>query len=414
MNTTHRQVSLWLLLLVFLCLPTLCQAQRKKDKVYFPPAGQWEKREPETMGMNGSLLQQAIQFALEHEAQAPRDLKQAHYQSFGKEPFGDAIGPFKERGEPSGLIVRKGYIVAEWGDPEAVNMTYSVSKSFLSTVVGLAYDQGLIRELNDPVHRYMAPIIPYQAANAGNKADQLSVQDLIEPFATEHNQKISWNHLLRQTSDWEGALWGKPDWADRPQGEPTSWQNRERHEPGSVYKYNDVRVNVLALAATNLWRQPLPKVLKEQVMDAIGASSSWRWLGYENSWIILDGQPVQVVSGGAHWGGGMFINTLDQARFGYLTLHKGQWNGKQLLSEEWIKHALTPSAANPGYGFMNYFLNTNRELFPSAPESAFAHLGAGTNMIYVDPEHDLIIVARWIERNALNDLIGRVLESFNK
>ncbi|MBW3544055.1 MAG: beta-lactamase family protein [Bacteroidetes bacterium] len=414
MNTQRRQDSLWLLLLFFICLPNLCLAQRKKEKVYFPPAGQWEKRETEAMGMNGNLLEQAIQFALQHEAQAPRDLKQAHYQSFGKEPFGDAMGPFKERGEPSGLIVRKGYIVAEWGNPEEVNMTYSVSKSFLSTVVGLAYDRGLIRELNDPVHTYMAPIIPYGTSNAGNKADQLSSVDLIEPFATEHNRKISWNHLLRQNSDWEGTLWGKPDWADRPQGEPTSWQTRQRHEPGSVYKYNDVRVNVLALAATNLWRQALPKVLKEQVMDAIGASSTWRWLGYENSWIILDGQPVQVVSGGAHWGGGMFISALDQARFGYLTLHRGQWNGKQLLSEEWIEQALTPSAANPGYGFMNYFLNTNRELFPSAPESAFAHLGAGTNMIYVDPEHDLIIVARWIERNALNDLIARVLKSLDK
>lgn len=414
MITQRRQDSLWLLLMFFICLPTLSLAQRKKVKVYFPPTGQWEKRSPEAMGMSAPLLEQAVQFAVENEAHAPRDLKRAHYQSFGKEPFGDAIGPFKERGEPSGLIIRKGYIVAEWGNPEEVNMTYSVSKSFLSTVVGLAYDRGLIRELNDPVHTYMAPIIPFRASYAGNKADQLLSLDLVEPFATAHNRKISWNHLLRQTSDWEGTLWGKPDWADRPQGEPTSWQTRQRHEPGSVYKYNDVRVNVLALAATNLWRQALPKVLKEQVMDAIGASGTWRWLGYENSWIVLDGQPVQVVSGGAHWGGGMFISALDQARFGYLILHRGQWNGKQLLSEEWIEQALTPSAANPGYGFMNYFLNTNRELFPSAPESAFAHLGAGTNMIYVDREHDLIIVARWIERNALNDLIARVLKSLDK
>ena len=409
-----RQSSLWLSLLFVICFHSYSHAQRKKEKVYFPPAGQWEKREPAALGMNAQQLRQAVQFALEHEAKAPRDLKEAHYLSFGKEPFGDAIGPFKERGEPSGLIIKGGYIVAEWGKPAEVNMTYSVSKSFLSTVVGLAYDKGLIKELNDPVHTYMAPIIPYQVAAAGNKADQLGSQDVIQPFATAHNQKISWNHLLRQTSDWEGTLWGKPDWADRPQGEPATWQNRPRNEPGSVYKYNDVRVNLLALAATNLWRQPLPKVLKEQVMEPIGASNTWRWLGYENSWIVLDGLPVQVVSGGAHWGGGMFINALDQARFGYLTLHRGQWNGKQVLSEAWIKQALTPTTANTGYGIMNYFLNTNKELFPSAPERAFAHLGAGTNMVYVDPEHDLVIVARWIERDALDGLIARVLESIRK
>ena len=411
MINLRRQPLFWLILFLSISFYQPSLAQRKKEQVYFPPAGQWERREPEAMGMNPQQLRQAIQFAIENEAKAPRSLKEAHYQGFGKEPFGDAIGPFKERGAPTGLIIKGGYIVAEWGEPQEVNMTYSVSKSFLSTVVGLAYDQGLIRELNDPVHQYMAPIIPYQPAMAGNKADQLGASDLIQPFATAYNQKISWDHLLRQTSDWEGTLWGKPDWADRPEGEPTSWQSRPRNEPGSVYKYNDVRVNLLALAATNLWRQPLPKVLKEQIMGPIGASNTWRWLGYDNSWIVLDGLPVQVVSGGAHWGGGMFINALDQARFGYLTLHRGRWNGKQLLSENWIKQALTPGTANKGYGFMNYFLNTNKELFPSAPESAFAHLGAGTNMVYVDREHDLIIVARWIERSALDGLVAKVLES---
>jgi len=74
-----------------------------------------------------------------------------------------------------------------------------------------------------------------------------------------------------------------------------------------------VRVNVLALAALNLWRRPLPQVLKETIMDPIGASSTWRWFGYENSWIVLDGSPVQSVSGGGHWGGGMFINAYDMA-----------------------------------------------------------------------------------------------------
>ena len=60
----------------------------------------------------------------------------AHYQSFGREPFGDAVGPFKTRGDATGLIIRRGYIVAEWGDPHRVDMTFSVTKSFLSTVVG--------------------------------------------------------------------------------------------------------------------------------------------------------------------------------------------------------------------------------------------------------------------------------------
>jgi hypothetical protein len=60
---------------------------------------------------------------------------------------------------------------------------------------------------------------------------------------------------------------------------------------------------------------------------------------------------------------------------------------------------------------MNYFLNTDKKYLPSAPATAYAHIGNGTNMIYVDREHDLVIVARWIENNALDGLVKRVLDA---
>jgi CubicO group peptidase (beta-lactamase class C family) len=160
-----------------------------------------------------------------------------------------------------------------------------------------------------------------------------------------------------------------------------------------------VRVNALALATLTVWRRPLPQVLREYVMDPIGASNTWRWYGYETSWIVLDGQLVQSVSGGGHWGGGMMISARDMARFGYLTLRKGKWGDRQILSEDWISMATTPGKANASYGFMNYFLNTGRRAMPNAPEQAFWHLGAGNNVVYVDPVNDLVIVARWV-RNA--------------
>jgi CubicO group peptidase (beta-lactamase class C family) len=99
------------------------------------------------------------------------------------------------------------------------------------------------------------------------------------------------------------------------------------------------------------------------------------------------------------------------ARFGLLTLRKGNWNGKQLIPEEWIERSRTPTMARTNYGYMNYFLNTDKKYLPSAPPSAFAHVGNGTNMIYVDPENDLVIVLRWIENNAIDGFIKRVLES---
>ena len=323
-----------------------------------------------------------------------RDLELNHYLSFGREPYGEAVGPFKTRGDMRGIVVRHGYIVAEWGEPKRADMTFSVTKSFLSTTVGLALDRGLIRDVNDRVQPYMPN----------------------SHFDSGHNAKITWNHLLRQTSDWEGTLWGKPDWADRPPSDPITQEyvNRARNEPGASYKYNDTRVNVLALAALEVWRRPLPQVLKEYVMDPIGASNTWRWHGYENSWVTIDGLKVQSVSGGGHFGGGMFITARDQARFGYFTLRRGKWKGKQLLSDGWFTMATTPTKVQPGYGFMNYFLNTDRKSMPSAPESAYSHRGAGTNLIYVDAENDLVVVARWIDGDAIDGFVGRVLAALKK
>jgi hypothetical protein len=66
------------------------------QQVYYPGAADdWERRTPEQVGMDASLLEQAIQFAKDNETQAPRDLEQNHYLSFGREPHGEGIGPFK-------------------------------------------------------------------------------------------------------------------------------------------------------------------------------------------------------------------------------------------------------------------------------------------------------------------------------
>src|SRR5215218_322832 len=398
------------ILLLLTALPTQSRAQRG---AYVPGAGEdWQRRAPAQVGMDSARLQAAITFHREHEGKLPRDLVQAHYMTFGREPFGEAVGPFRPRGEPTGMVIRRGYIVAEWGDPRRVDMTFSVTKSFLSTVVGLAYDRRMIRSLDDAVAPYMAPVIPLGTGDVRRPpAERLGRADVLEPFETPHNRRLTWDHMLRQVSDWEGTLWGKPEWADRPSGEPSTWATRARREPGSAYEYNDVRVNALALAALQVWRRPLPQVLREQVMEPIGASNTWRWIGYETSWVEMDGEAVQSVSGGGHWGGGMFISARDMARFGVLTLRRGRWGDRQVLSDDWVTRALTPTRAQPTYGFMNWFLNTDRKLLPSAPASAFVHLGNGTNAIYVDPEHDLVVVARWIEGDALDGLVQRVLGS---
>ena len=400
---------------LILLAPAIAFAQTASPgKTVHYPGPVWSQRAPADAGFNPELLKEAIAFANANETRAPRNLKLNHYQTFGREPFGDAIGPIKDRGDQTGVIVRNGHIVAQWGEPLRIDMTHSVTKSFLSTVVGLAFDRGQIRSIDDLVHGYVPPIQLYDPMPVANKADRFAASDLLYPFDTPHNRTITWNHMLRQVSDWEGTLWGKPDWADRPDKNSREWLTRPRNKPGTVYKYNDVRVNAMALAALSVLRRPLPQVLKDAIMDPIDASSTWRWYGYENSWIVMDGVPVQSVSGGGHWGGGMFIHAHDMARFGYLMQHRGRWKDRQLVSDQWVTWALTPTPVQPSYGFMNFYNNRDGKYLPSAPRSAFMFSGNGVNMVYVDPDNDLVAVVRWIERPAIDGFIKRLLASVNQ
>lgn len=378
---------------------------------YTPAAGSWDRRTPEQAKMDPIKLKEAIDFAMASEARAPRAQELMLTQAFGQAPFGEIVGPTKDRGPVTGLIIRNGYLVAEWGEPSRVDMSHSVTKSFLSTVVGLALDRKLIRSLQDKAVDYAAPTVAYRPLQRFDDADQFGKSQLLDLFATDHNRKITWDHFMRQTSDWEGTLWGKPDWADRPDRDSSKWLNRVRGEPGTAFEYNDVRVNALALAALGIWRKPLPQVLRENLMDDIGASNTWRWYGYENSFVIMDGDVMQSVSGGGHWGGGMFINAYDMARFGLLTARNGKWGNKQILSTDFVRQAKTPTSVQPTYGFMNWYLNTDKKLYPNAPAGIVVHTGNGTNIIYCDPENDMVVVVRWIENNKINEFLGKLIAS---
>ena len=364
------------------------------------PGRAWDHKSPAEAGFDAVKLKAAIDLAIFHESAKPRDMAEDQRTSFGAhEPMAEIVGPMKPRGDMTGVIVKGGYIVAEWGEPGRVDMTHSVTKSFLSSVIGVAWDRGMIR-LDDPVYTYVPPVQPFPKG------------ELIDLFPTPRDKTITWDHMLRQTSDWEGTLWGKPDWVDRPGLDVEKNRTRERAAPGRTWKYNDTRVNALALAALNVWRRPLPQVLKEDIMDPIGASNTWRWFGYENSFVVLDGEVMQSVSGGGHYGGGMYINAYDMARFGLLTLHEGNWDGRQLLSKRWVDMARTPTPANREYGFMNWFLNVDRKLLPSNAPNVFVHIGNGNNMIIVDPDDDMVVVLRWIDSNGSADaVLKKVIEA---
>ncbi|MGB5362392.1 MAG: serine hydrolase, partial [Aureibaculum sp.] len=234
-------------------------------------------------------------------------------------------------------------------------------------------------------------------------------------FEGDHNSKITWAHLLQQNSDWSGELWGGKDWADRPpsEGGLDEWKFRKLNEPGTVMEYNDVRVNVLAYALTHVWRKPLPLVLKEKIMDKIGASTTWRWHGYEEAWTEIDGFKMKSVTGGGHSGGGIFISTEDMARFGLLFLNDGVWQDTQLLSKEWIIKAMTPSTPNINYGYLWWLNKKGPRHWDGLSENIFYAAGFGGNFIVIDKENDLVVVTRWLEPSNIEAFMQKVNKALN-
>lgn len=357
---------------------------------YVPSREEWHHKTPSETGFNAEKLAAAVAYAREKAVTEPQDLYRVVMTAFApREPNFRILGPTRPRQGDSGMIIRHGYVVAQWGDTKRADMTFSVAKSYLSTMAALALNDGLIQDVDDEVSRYV---------NDGK-------------FEGNHNGKITWRHLLQQTSDWSGTLWDVADWADRPEGDdPAEWSDRVLHEPGTHFKYNDVRVNLLAYALLQVHRRPLPQILRERIMDPIGASHTWEWHGYENSWVTVDGLRMQSVSGGGHFGGGLFISTEDHARFGLLFLQRGAWGERRLLPESWIDELRRPAGARSDYGYM-WWLNTSQKAIPAAPESAYWAAGFGGNYIYVDEVNDLVIVLRWIPD--LQGVVERVLAALN-
>ncbi len=349
--------------------------------------------------MNQQKLQQAIQFAIDHETDWPRDTGAGwgiHHLDLP--PWNRLLGPVHPRGPVSGTIIVGGKTLASWGEPERADLTFSIAKTYLALLAGIAFDHVLLPDVDEPVGAQVKGI----------------------GFDSGQNAQITWAHLLQQTSEWEGDCFGVPDQVDRyrtlqfqgitaagKKGDPRPLQT-----PGMFWEYNDVRINQLSLALLHLFRRPLPEVFREHIMRPIGASDNWRWEGYDNAWIELDGKRVQSVPGGTHWGGGVSIGSLDQARVGELLLNNGFANGEQVISSEWIKRMRTPCPIAPFYGYLTW-LNTEQRVFPSVPASSYFAIGAGSSFMWIEPDNRMVVVVRWINATHADEFFRRVLNAID-
>lgn len=354
-----------------------------------------------------SAFADAIRFAQSAEVNWPRD--PFAEPAPGQVPFGvhhndpapwNALrGPVHTRGGVSGVILQGGREVAAWGEPDRADLTFSVAKTYLALLAGVAQGRGLLPDVNETVVTRVPDI----------------------GFDSEHNRLITWAHLLEQTSEWEGSCFGLPDTVDRYRvvshdPRPVTGRKgdaRPLQAAGTYWEYNDVRINQLSLALLHLFQQPLPDVFREAILAPFGAGEDFAWRGYDDAWLeIVDSRDgvkrrMQSVPGGTHWGGGVSISARDQAKIGQLLLNDGAVNGQQIVPQNWGKRMRQPCAIAPFYGWLMW-LNPDGTQFPGASKTASFMIGAGGHYTWVEPACDAVVVVRWIDSAHAPEFIARV------
>jgi CubicO group peptidase (beta-lactamase class C family) len=342
---------------------------------------------------------EAIAFAEAHEVPWPRD-PAADPARWGVHhadppPFNRLRGPVHPRGGVSGVIRMRGEEVAAWGDPDRADLTFSVAKTYLALLAGIAHARGLLR----PDER-----VSERLPGIG--------------FDSPHNRSITWEHLLTQTSEWEGVCFGMPDQVDHYRQvahdpKPVSGKKGDRrplHEPGTYWEYNDVRINQLSLALLHLFRRPLPEIFTEAVLTPLGGSADFRWEGYDDAWVEIDGRRMQSVPGGTHWGAGVSIGARDQARIAAMLLEGGAHAGQRIVPAEWVRHMQEPCAIAPFYGRLTW-LNGDGRLFAAATRSSWFMIGAGGNYVWIEPDNRMVAVVRWLDPAHSGEFVKRVMKA---
>jgi len=321
----------------------------------------WEERAPESEGINGAKLAEAMAFLTRH---------------------------CRADGTKEVLVIRNGCIIWKGDKIDRLHNTWSIGKIFASTVLGLLIDAGKC-SIDDPALDY-------------------------EPRLATWYPGVTLRHLASFTSGYDGV--GGAKWGGYMDGSATPWLPAPPlFAPGSAYLYWDDAAHIFGLVLTKIGQASLYDQFKQGIADPIGMDpKQWNW----TVWGSIDGFTYNTGCGFVN------ISARQLARVGHLFLNGGNWNGQQLISEDWVRIATSPQvsasiplyrdlAPNPdrhtdhfdadGRGIYGYYWWVNgvtadgRRHLPDAPLGTFYRTGARHNMMFVIPEWRMVIVRLGID-----------------
>ena len=300
---------------------------------------------------------------------------------------------FMEDTQTTGLIVTRGgtvvyeeYFLGNSASSRCI--LWSVSKSIVSALVGIVVEEGLIRDLSDPVTAYVPSL-------AGSGYDGVSIKDalqmssgirFIEDYA---DPKSDVNRMGSISVGVGGTL------------ESFLGKLENEREPGSSWKYASSDTQVLGMVLRVATGRDLASYAQEKLWQPAGMEADAHWL--------VDKAGVEAAFGGLN------VVLRDMARFGNIYLNNGFWNGRQIISPEWIRASITPDAprlrlvesdgsgVNMGYGYQWWV--------PDGEEGDFLAMGIYGQAVYVNPRRGVVVAKTSAYRDYLKDGKAMELES---
>jgi CubicO group peptidase (beta-lactamase class C family) len=346
-----------LILFILLCLSNVkSQPITLTENDSYWPGEEWRTSSPEDQGIDPKILSDALDYV---EITLEID---------------------------SFLLIRNGYLVEEsyYGDydRESLHWVYSVTKSVLSTLIGIAIQEGYIANVHEKVLDYFPD---YEFENTNETKESITIHHLLtmssglewdEWYTSYYNDNNDWT-AVRQTSDWIQYILDKP----------------MDHQPGEVMEYSTGTSHILSVILT-----------RATGISAEAFANQYLYgpLGIENYYWHKD--PLNYTVGGT-W---LSLRPVDMAKFGYLYLNNGTWNGVSIVNSEWIRNATYPWIEfDPQYNY-GYQWWVPKSINPGV----YFAWGFAGQRIFVIPERDIIVVFTSYHEGVSNNLFLKVLNQY--
>jgi CubicO group peptidase (beta-lactamase class C family) len=269
------------------------------------------------------------------------------------------------------IVVRDGKVIYEdyWlgNDQNTRWISWSVGKSFLSALIGIAVGEGKIQNIGDPLTKYAPELrgTAYEGVSIKNALQMSSGVRWNEDYSDRHSDVMRFGRALALG----GSMLEFAKTLERAQ------------EAGTVNRYNSMDAQVLGLVLQGAAGQNPSTYLEEKIWSRIGAARDGYW--------VLDETGAELAAGGVN------VTLRDYAKFGLLYLNEGEWNGLQLVPRDWVRASHTPDAPqlmpgkrdtsdNPwGYGYLWWL--------PKTADGPYVAVGIYNQFIYIDPARRLVI-----------------------